>query len=290
MTIREAFRQLEPVLEPDAARLMRRHLDGPLRALADRRDVTIRDVQVLCSAHTGARSSLDRYLSTLRTLWGVLVLQGAEPLPFSALRKPRGDERAPMVALDRRQVADVAEAAGCHYGPIIRFLAYTGLRFGELAALEPAAVMLEREGGGKISVCQAQKRDGRIGDTKTHRRRVVHLLDPAYEALFEYLDQDRTNGGRWLFQTHTGRQLHNANWNQRVWRPACQLAGVPVPPGANPLRHVFASLLINQAGAPPAFVARQMGHRDATITQQVYAHWYAADDQAIVNRLNEALR
>ena len=38
------------------------------------------------------------------------------------------------------------------------------------------------------------------------------------------------------------------------------------------LRHTYATLLL-QAGAPITYVSQQLGHRDASITLRVYAHW-----------------
>ena len=38
------------------------------------------------------------------------------------------------------------------------------------------------------------------------------------------------------------------------------------------MRHTFASLLL-QAGVPITYVSKQLGHRDASITLRVYAHW-----------------
>jgi integrase len=38
------------------------------------------------------------------------------------------------------------------------------------------------------------------------------------------------------------------------------------------LRHTYSTLLL-QAGAPITHVSQQPGHRDASITLRVYAHW-----------------
>jgi integrase len=38
------------------------------------------------------------------------------------------------------------------------------------------------------------------------------------------------------------------------------------------LRHTTATLLL-QTGAPITYVSQQLGHRDASITLRVYAHW-----------------
>jgi integrase len=42
--------------------------------------------------------------------------------------------------------------------------------------------------------------------------------------------------------------------------------------GSHQMRHTFASLLL-AAGEPITYVSRQLGHRDASITLRVYAHW-----------------
>ena len=58
--------------------------------------------------------------------------------------------------------------------------------------------------------------------------------------------------------------------------------------GPHQMRHTFASLLL-QDGAPITYVSRQLGHRDASITLRVYAHWLP-DPSAIkaVDLLDEA--
>lgn len=42
--------------------------------------------------------------------------------------------------------------------------------------------------------------------------------------------------------------------------------------GPHQMRHTFASLLL-QAGEPITYVSNQLGHKDASITLRMYAHW-----------------
>jgi hypothetical protein len=42
--------------------------------------------------------------------------------------------------------------------------------------------------------------------------------------------------------------------------------------GPHQMRHIFASPLLRE-GAPITYVSRQLGHKDASITLRVYAHW-----------------
>jgi integrase-like protein len=46
--------------------------------------------------------------------------------------------------------------------------------------------------------------------------------------------------------------------------------------GPHQMRHTFASLML-AAGAPITYVSRQLGHKDASITLRVYAHWLPSE-------------
>jgi integrase len=51
------------------------------------------------------------------------------------------------------------------------------------------------------------------------------------------------------------------------------------------LRHTYAKLLL-QAGAPITYVSQQRGHRDASITLRVYAHYLPDASRREVDRLD----
>ena len=51
------------------------------------------------------------------------------------------------------------------------------------------------------------------------------------------------------------------------------------------LRHTYATLLL-QAGAPITYVSPQLGHRDASITLRVYAHWLPDASRREADRLD----
>jgi integrase len=58
--------------------------------------------------------------------------------------------------------------------------------------------------------------------------------------------------------------------------------------GPHQMRHTFASLLL-QEGAPITYVSHQLGHRDASITLRVYAHWLPeATSEKLVDALDDA--
>jgi integrase len=83
-----------------------------------------------------------------------------------------------QLVLDRFQLEDLAEAIGTRvprHRALVYTLGYAGLRIGEASALIRDRIDLGRC---EIHVLQSRKRDGSVGDTKTHQRRTV-VIPPA---------------------------------------------------------------------------------------------------------------
>lgn len=183
------------------------------------------------------------------------------PLP----RPPAGDH----VFLTHAEVERLADAAG-DYRPMVLTLAYTGLRFGEAAALQVQSVDLERR---RLSVTQAWASLNTgipyLSTPKTHERRKVGLPAFLIDELKPFVI------GRpptvWLFTAPLGGALAISNWNRRVFAPAVKRAGL-ADRGLTPhsLRHTAASLAI-AAGADIKVVQTMLGHKDAAMTLNTYA-------------------
>jgi integrase len=76
----------------------------------------------------------------------------------------------------------------------------------------------------------------------------------------------------------------------RVWRAAvkaCGLDGTERPLVLHDLRDHAASVLIS-AGASPADVAQQLGHKDASITLRVYSHAFPDRLDSLAEKMSEA--
>jgi integrase len=166
---------------------------------------------------------------------------------------------------------------------IVRLLASTGLRFGELAGLRWSAVDLER---GVIQV-REQFTHGAWSELKTaNAQRTIPLplvlreqLRARYKAV---------NGGsivlrpreddRLVFTSPEGGEIDYNNWRLRRWLPL--LKGT-APDGKHPkrlavtgtphmLRHAYATALI-QAGENAKTVQTLMGHHSVAFTMDQYA-------------------
>jgi integrase len=106
--------------------------------------------------------------------------------PAARVRLPRIIRRD-MHFPAARQVEDLAAAIDPRYALLVRFVAYTGLRAGELVALRVRHLNLLR---GRCEVGEsATEVDGRLvwGPTKTYARRAVHLPRFLCDQLAAYL-------------------------------------------------------------------------------------------------------
>jgi integrase len=164
-------------------------------------------------------------------------------------------------------------------GNAATFWAWTGVREGELLALTWADVDLERS---TVRIAKAM-RGARTKAPKTRQGlRTVRLLAPALEALKRQQAHTRLMGKQ-VFLNPSWRPQVGARWAQpkagpwtekrmrMAWEAACVAAGVRYRPPKQ-LRHTFASWTLS-AGESPIWVAKMMGHADASITQRVYARF-----------------
>ncbi len=194
-------------------------------------------------------------------------------------RSAKGDK----MFLTHDEVARLAEAAGSD-GLLVRVLAYTGLRWGELAALRVGRLDLMRR---RLHVVEAASEvQGVIifGTPKTHQRRVIALprmlLDPLA------VQVARKSPAYLAFTSPDGAVLRNSNFRHRSFDAAAASVGLT---GLTPhdLRHTAASLAI-QAGANMKVVQQMLGHASAAMTLDVYAGLFGDDLEAVADSLDVA--
>lgn len=191
--------------------------------------------------------------------------------------------------LSHRQVAALATAVD--YAPeVVRFLAYTGLRWGEMAALRVQDFdMLRRRVNISRSVTEVNGLDWKA--PKAHERRSV----PFPAALAEELSSLMVDKG-WddlVFTDQRGGVLRNSNYRSRVFAIAvkkCQKTDDTFPSVTpHDLRHTAASLAVS-AGANVKAVQRMLGHAKASMTLDVYADLFDDDLDHVADRLDAAIQ
>ncbi|MCU1655613.1 MAG: xerD [Pseudonocardiales bacterium] len=187
--------------------------------------------------------------------------------------------------LTHQQVHALAEAAGDH-GLVIVFLAYTGLRFGEMAALRVSRLDLLRRQVEVVESVTAVKGALVWGTPKGHSRRWVGIPRFVAEALAQHIDGKSPN--ELVFTTDAGAVLRASNFRRDVWDHAVKAADLDgvVPHG---LRHTAASLAI-AAGADVKVVQQMLGHKSATMTLDLYGHLFENRLDEVADRLDSAAR
>jgi integrase len=191
--------------------------------------------------------------------------------------------------LTHTQVA--ALAAAVEYRPeVVRFLAYTGLRWGEMSALRVGDFdMLRRRVNVSRSVTEF---NGLAWSTpKSWERRSV----PFPAALTAELAALMVGKGRddLVFASQRGDVLRASNYRKRFFTAAvekCQATDKTFPTiTPHDLRHTAASLAVS-AGANVKAVQRMLGHAKASMTLDVYADLFDDDLDGIAVRLDAAIK
>lgn len=229
---------------------------------------------------------LNNYLIPLR---GVFALAGREldlGDPMEGIENSKHQAQPPD-PLSQQEMEQVLSHMRQHFD--IRVWAYfemaftTGMRPEELIELRWGDVDW---GTGTIRV-QRARTAGEVKPLKTYNVRDVDLMARAVAALeamkpwtmvgsTDKIDQEL---GRRIFESPvTGKAWHDER-SQRdtFWRPALRACGIRWR-RAYQTRHTYATNAL-AAGANPAYIARQMGHKNAKMLFSVYAKWIDGADR-----------
>lgn len=190
----------------------------------------------------------------------------------------------PRPSVTKRRVARGHESAD--YELVVLFLAYTGVRFGEMAALRVRRLdPLKR----RVEIAEAVTSvNGALvwGTPKGHARRWVSVPRFVAERLGEHVAGRSPND--LVFTSPQGEPLRASNFRRDVFTPATRRVGLEalVPHG---LRHTAASLAI-AAGADVKVVQQMLGHKSATMTLDLYGHLFDDRLDEVADALDRAAR
>jgi integrase len=196
------------------------------------------------------------------------------PLPGARRAEPR--------FLTRGQVEQLAEVAG-EYGDVVRLLAYTGLRFGEMAALRVRRIDFLRK---RLTVAESATEVGGVvqfGSPKTHHQRALPIPDVLLEPLWRRCAGKRADD--LVLTSPEGGVLRSATSDagsliqpllQQDWRISARTTSA-TPPRAS-----------SSPAANVKAVQRMLGHPSAAMTLDVYSGLFDDDLGALADRLDLA--
>ena len=170
--------------------------------------------------------------------------------------------------LTHEQVEDLANET---YRLVVLFLAYTGVRFGEMAALRVSRIDLRRNRAIIAeSVTPVQGLGLVWGTPKTHQRREVPIPKFLAADLAHHLHGKQPDD--LVFAGIRNGQPLRVSTFRTAFGAAARAIGVPdLHP--HELRHTAASLAI-ASGADVKVVQQMLGHSSATMTLDTYGHLF----------------
>jgi integrase len=259
-----------------------------LVAVADIQTSGVRSwVQDMVVAGAGA-ATVENALSVLRQVLALAVEdKRLARNPCAGVKTPRRQHR-PRGYLTHPQVEELAREMG-DYATAVRFLAYTGLRWGEMAALRVDAMdMLRRRVNIQRAVTEVK---GQLvwSTPKSYERRSVPFPRFLADDLAALMVRKRR--GDLVFTTHSGGVLRLSHFRPRMFVPAVDRLVLTVSgfPRVTPhdLRHTAASLAIS-GGANPKAVQTMLGHQSAALTLDTYADLFPDDLELVSAVLDQA--
>jgi integrase len=201
------------------------------------------------------------------------------------------DRKADVNTLDRveaRAFLDVMRREYTKYYPFFLCALRTGMRLGELLALEWGDIDFH---GGFIEVRRAYVK-GEITTPKSGKSRRIDMsrqLAITLKELRTARKREALATGKevpaLVFVNEVGRVIDHTNIRSRVFWPGLAKAGLRRI-RIHDLRHTFASLLLQQ-GETLVYVRDQLGHHSIQITVDIYGHLVPGANRQAVDRLDD---
>ena len=204
---------------------------------------------------------------------------------------PKIPKRHNITPLTRAEVArllDMTKARLPRYFPLFLCAVRTGLRMGELLALQWGDIDWQ----GRFLEVQRNYTRLRLTTPKSGESRRVDMSRELGQTLKDlHTEQQIEAAARgwkdfppWVFTSETGGLLHPNNLRDRVFYGLLQRAGL-WKIRFHDLRHTFASLLLQQ-GESLIYVKEQMGHSSIQVTVDLYGHLIPGGNKQAVDRLD----
>lgn len=191
------------------------------------------------------------------------------------------------IYLSHAQVELLAQNCGQH-ATLVRFLCYTGLRWGEAIALRVRDLDMFRR---RVEVVENAVRVNAkiiVGTPKSHRSRIV--LFPKFLVMEIARQCEGRSREDLLFgngKAYLNQPTAHGGWYRSAIAKARAVDPTFPSPTIHDLRHTAASLAIS-AGANVKAVQRMLGHASAAMTLDVYADLFEEDLDAVTVALDKA--
>ncbi len=280
----------------DYTKILNRDILPTLRGL-DLQDITREKVKAMALAGLQRGQSPKTMQNIVRCLSSLLShalednLVTVNPALKPGKFLPKITKRHKITPLTREEVALLIETAKAklpRYYPLFLCAVRTGLRMGELLALQWGDIDWQ----GRFIEVQRNYTHFRLTTPKSGESRRVDMSRELAQTLRDLLTERQieaaasqwTDTPAWVFCSETGGLLHPHNLRDRVFYGLLTKAKLRKV-RFHDLRHTFASLLLQQ-GESLVYVKEQMGHSSIQVTVDLYGHLIPGGNKQAVDRLD----
>lgn len=221
--------------------------------------------------------------NTLIPMRGVLQMAVMDGLlehdPTAKIKNAKVQKEPPdPLMLDEVEMilADMAEHKLDQVANYFETAFFTGMRPSEQIAVEWSDYA-RRDGLLRIHRTRVWGRDK--PRTKTHQARDIELLERARQAIERQRATTLLANGALFWNPNTNRPWNDEQVQRRFWVASLRRCGLRHREQYQ-TRHTFATMCL-MAGANPAWVARQMGHKSLKMFFEVYARWIDPADKGL---------
>ena len=264
------------------------------------------DVKALINALIGkelSRNTIRNTLCVIRGLFNYAIEEGLlESNPaarlgrFTRTAKTAETRGIALAAKEVRQFLNAAQEVCSDYYALFLMAVRTGLRRGELVALQWGDIQFggDEDDSNRFILVQHNYVRREHTTTKSKKARRVDLSRELRRVLGElrdkrlldaFLEGKNDISDELVFRSPEGAILDPDNLYHRLFLPVLAKAGIRKI-RLHDLRHTFGSLLL-QNGASIVYVKEQMGHSSIQVTVDTYGHLIPGANVSFVDRLDE---
>lgn len=258
------------------------------------------------TAESGNRTGQYTHMILKQAMKKAVETRRIERNPLEFVQRPKTAKKNEIRPLDTDEIkiflVTVQELWPMENGaplyPLFKFMLDSGCRPGESLALKWSDL---EEDYHTVRIQRSFERtpEGwREKEPKTAgSRRTINLTESTATALKKYhkiqneykmAHRDQFHDEGYVFVSNNGKFLDKFNLAKRYFKPALKKADLPVSIRLYDLRHTVATQLL-KAGINPKIVAERLGHKDITMTLNVYSHVLPGMQQVAVTALEKIL-
>ena len=206
--------------------------------------------------------TLSVILSTAKN-WGYIC----ETVDFGKLVMPSEEVKEAARFFTAEEARQIIAAAGQPFRTMFAIAAMTGMRVGEILALQTNDLNFER----RMTHVRRSVWQGQIQTVKSKASKAPVPMPDALSVMVKmYLESWQPNPTKLLFMNRRGRPFSANKVVQKALWPLLEKLNIPKC-GLHAFRHMHSSLLL-ETGASPTVTQAQLRHSDARITLGVYGH------------------